>query len=109
MEIIQVIWEKNNKGVRPIARLDNGKIVVICNDNKFMVEVGSSWDCNVLKNEERKIIVRPFKLVLTRKQNEEIAGFMAGKLVTPKPKRKQKQKNQFIYRSKFQLNDSDNS
>ncbi|HMA59530.1 MAG TPA: hypothetical protein VKN64_04485 [Halanaerobiales bacterium] len=65
---IELVFIKNEKGKRPISRLDNGKICILDRDTKGFFPVGSKWVCQIIKVEDKKVIFAPLYMIATPRE-----------------------------------------
>jgi len=66
---------------RPISKNKNGKICILNNSEKSkQVQAGEEWECEIIKDEPRSILIRPIKMTLTKEQNKAIFNSKAQEL-----------------------------
>lgn len=61
-EELVLYFNGNEKGGKPVARVEDGRVAIVTFNNREFIEVGSSWVCKVLELHKNKVIVNPLKL-----------------------------------------------
>lgn len=69
-DVISVEMHKPEKGKFPIARADNGVICFIAPNTKGYFEYNSTWTAEVIKVDEKKLIIKPVECTMTAAANE---------------------------------------
>ena len=96
-QLLEMEMIKPIKGNMPIGR-HNGLVCLLVREKKpGYYEYGSSWQVEVVEVHEKKLIVKPTKLLINASDNESIKAALLGKLVTKKPERKGKPKVNYPY------------
>lgn len=72
-------FEDKNK--RIIGRMPSGKIAIIDRNYKDgSINDNEDWSISIVSEEEKKVIVRPLKLIITAEENRALLNKMADKL-----------------------------
>ena len=65
---LSLIMLKPNKGKLPISRTDEGVICLLDNKSKKYCEYGSKWKCKITQVKEKVLIIEPFEIINTAKE-----------------------------------------
>jgi len=94
---------KSNFGTRPVARTEEGIICLLDKSTKGFFQIGSTWDCEVLVVEEKKLIVAPREIISTVEAND-FKVFQKLQAFAKKPAvKKEKSKINYQFASKIEL------
>jgi len=94
---------QSNFGSRPVARTEEGIICLLDKNTKGFFQVGSTWDCEVLVVEEKKLIVKPIELLVTVQANEFALLKKLEGISKKAPAKKEKLKVNYQFSSKIEL------
>ncbi|MCF8360735.1 MAG: hypothetical protein K9H26_18415 [Prolixibacteraceae bacterium] len=79
---INLIFTESERSKSPIAKLPNGKICLINYEspNCKFVKPGQSWDCEVINEDNRKVIVNPLTMTASEFETSAIMNEKLNKL-----------------------------
>lgn len=81
--IKEFTFTESGRGGKPISRHQSGKICILDYNCKMSnkVKPGETWECEIVSEEDKKIIIKPIALLLSTQHNEHVFNSKLSKLM----------------------------